>query len=88
MFSFTEDERGYLTEMRAITTNAQGQEILVGLTLEETAFYMCHTHQESTGKYNHGSNEQYLTLHDKHEAARHGILGAEIYLRNESPSLH
>jgi hypothetical protein len=42
MFAFTDDERARLNEMRAITTNAQGQEVRVGLTEEETAFYMAH----------------------------------------------
>ena len=43
MFSFTDDERTFLIEMRALSTDTNGDEILVGLTLEETAFYMNHS---------------------------------------------
>ena len=88
MFSFTDDERAYLTEMRAITTDAIGNEVLVGLTLEETAFYMDHARQFGTGERDHRNADRYLELHDKHEAARLGVLGAEIYLRNEDPPRH
>ena len=41
MFSFTDDERTFLIEMRALSTDTNGDEILVGLTL--TAFYMNHS---------------------------------------------
>ena len=70
MFSFTDDERAYLTEMRAITTDAIGNEVLVGLTLEETAFYMDHARQFVTGERDHRNADRYLELHEKHEAAR------------------
>jgi hypothetical protein len=88
MFSFTNDERAYLTEMRSITTDTNGNEILVGLTLEETAFYMGRARQFLTGDRDRHNADRYLELHDKHEAARFGVLGAEIYLRNENPPLH
>ena len=88
MVSFTESERIFFTEMRAITTNSQGQEVLVGLTLEETSFYISHSRQASTEVHSYVENAKYLALVDKHEAARHGVLSAEIYLRNENPSRH
>lgn len=88
MFSFTNDERAHLTEMRAITTDINGHEILVGLTLEETAFYMNHSRQFLTGDRDRHNAERYLELHNKHEAARFAVLGAEIYRRNENPQLH
>jgi hypothetical protein len=88
MFSFTEDERAYLTEMRKITTDARGNEVLVGLTLEETDFYINHTRQRITGEDNQRNGGKYLDLHEKHERARLEILGAEIYLRDENPTLH
>lgn len=88
MFTFTNDERAYLTEMRAITTDTNGIEFLVGLTLEETAFYMGHARKFLTGDRDRHKADRYLELHDKHEAARFDVLGAEIYLRNENPPLH
>lgn len=88
MFSFTYDERANLTEMRAITTDASGKEVLVGLTLEETAFYMDHTRQRSAGKHDHRNDDRYLELHDKHDGARLSVIGAEIFLRNENPTFH
>lgn len=40
MFEFTEDERVYLKGMHAMSSHSQGREVLVGLTIEETAIYM------------------------------------------------
>ncbi len=88
MFSFTDDERAYLTEMRKITTDTRGNEVLVGLTLEETEFYINHTRQRITGEDNRCNGDKYLELHEKHERVRLEILGTEIYLRDENPTLH
>jgi hypothetical protein len=84
MFSFTENERAYLNEMRAIITDPDGNEILTSLTMEETVFYMDYTRQFRTGKYDQRHTGRYLKLHDKHEAARLGALGIEQYLRKVS----
>jgi hypothetical protein len=40
MFTFTEDERACLGWTRGITQDQQGRAVLVGLTLEETDFYI------------------------------------------------
>jgi hypothetical protein len=88
MFSFTDDERAYLSEMRAMSTDASGNEILVGLTLEETAFYMNYTRKRLTGEHDHQHGERYLELHDKHEQARLEVLGTEIHLRTEKTTFH
>jgi hypothetical protein len=88
MFAFTDDERARLNEMRAITTNAQGQEVLVGLTEEETAFYMAHTRGFLSEERDRDGKARYLELHEKHERARFTVLGAEHVLRTENPSRH
>ena len=88
MFSFTDDERAHLTEMRAISTDSNGIEILVGLTIEETAFYMNYTRGRVAGNNDHFGGEKYLQLHDKHEQARLEVLGTEIHLRTEKPTFH
>ena len=40
MFTLTDDERTSLGWMRAITQDPQGRAVLVGLTFEETDFYV------------------------------------------------
>jgi hypothetical protein len=82
---FSDAERAYLTEMRALTTDAQGREHLVGLTLEETAWYMGFVRDEATGRHR-DDGDRYLELHEKHELARFDILGAEHALRHDKPT--
>lgn len=86
MFAFTDRERARLSEFRAITTDAQGREILVGLTLEETAFYMAHVRAAVTGQPDRAGKKKYVELNKKHERARLQVLGAEIELRNDKPT--
>lgn len=88
MFKFTDDERCYLNEMRAITTDTTGNEVLVGLNLEETKWYMKYSRDFLSGNQSSKNKNYYLELHEKHEKARLEILGAEIYIRNESPLVH
>jgi hypothetical protein len=51
MLIFTDADRTHLTEMCAITTNSQGQEVLVGLTLKETEFYMEYSRQRMADSF-------------------------------------
>lgn len=89
MFTFTESERAYLSEMRAITTDGHGREVLVGLTLEETAWYVAYSKARLTGEHREPEDgKEYLELYDKHERARLQVLGAEIEARNENPTRH
>lgn len=88
MFTFTDAERIQLNEDRAITKNAGGQEVLVGLTEEETAFYMVHVRGFRTGVRDHEGRARYLELNRKHEHARFAVLGAEHALRTENPPRH
>lgn len=88
MFEFTDDERAHLNEMHAITTNSAGQELLVGLNEEETAFYMQYCREFAVGRRHREDSKRYLELHDKREKARFAVLGAEIELRNENPPRH
>jgi len=41
-FEFTDEERAQFREMRDISTDAQGREVLVGLTHDETEEFMLH----------------------------------------------
>jgi len=54
-------------EMQGITTDAEGDEILVGLTFDETVFYMAFVRNSAE---QHDGGARYLELHDKHERAR------------------
>lgn len=87
MFEFTENERIYLKEMRAISTDAQGMEVLVGLTIEETAFYMARSRAFLSGNRHRDNRDKYLALHEKHERARLEVIGTEHYVRTENPSI-
>lgn len=88
MFKFTDDEINHLKEMRAITTDSDGNEVLVGLTLEETEKYMAHSRAFLSRDRDFENRELYLKLREKHEKARLEVIGSEIYIRNENPSKH
>ena len=88
MFEFTEAERAHKTEMRAITKDSQGREVLVGLTFDETAFYMSFSRKFLSGDQDSEDSEVYLELHEKHEHARFEVIGAEHILRTENPPRH
>ena len=88
MSVFTEKDRTFLTELRAITKDAQGREVLVGLTEQETAFYMEYSRRRLKGEGDPSGRDRYLELSEKHELARLSILGAEQQLRTENPSRH
>lgn len=77
MTIFSAAERAHLIEMRAISTDSQGREVLVGLTFEETDFYMNYLRDKSDSSM----KQRYLKLYEKHESARLAVLIAEKELR-------
>ena len=87
MFTFTDDERASLGWMRGIAQDPEGRAVLVGLTFEETDFYITYRRKYLTPGRDRDREHQrrYLELHRKHEIARLEVLGREIHLRNESP---
>lgn len=88
MSIFTDADRAYLSEVRAITKDNQGREVLVGLTEEESAFYMQYVRRPLQGDHEREDSRRHLELHDKRERARLSILGAEHELRTEKPPRH
>jgi len=86
MSIFTDADRTSLVEMRALTTDSAGREVLVGLTFEETVFYMEYTNKRMQGYKDRPNSKRYLQLHEKHELARLEVLGTEIFVRNEKPT--
>jgi hypothetical protein len=86
MFTFTDDERASLGWMRGISQDSQGRAVLVGLTLEETNFYITYRRKFFTPERDRDREHQkrYLELHRKHEIARLEVVGTEIDLRNKN----
>jgi hypothetical protein len=87
MFEFSDQERAWHTEMRGISTDEHGREVLVGLTMEETVFYMSRARNRASGVRNSDPDNRtcFLGLHQKHELARLQVIGAEIELLRENP---
>jgi hypothetical protein len=85
---FTEQERASFGWMRGITQDSEGRPVLIGLTFEETDFYITYRRKFLTPERDRNREHQrlYLELHRKHEIARLQLLGAEIVLRNENPT--
>jgi hypothetical protein len=71
----------FLTEMRGIVTELEGEQVLVGLTATETAEYFLLVERRDAGEQ--GFDDRWLELHDKHEQARHRIILAEAELRTD-----
>jgi len=78
----------YLNEIRAIGKDDEGDEVLVGLTVKETSFYINYIEKRLLDEDDPNDAGTYLKLHEKHEKARLSVLGAEIVLHNEKPSIH
>jgi hypothetical protein len=81
MFAFTDEERADLLELSAISTDGRGHEVLVGLTLDETALLM--DYRRSIHKELDLSPEnrtRYRPLMAKHLVACNRIFEAERYL--------
>ena len=88
MVELGDSERAYMVEMRMLTTDALGQETMVGLTPDEADFYILYARARGSGSGSHDaeSRDRYLELHDKHERARLTLLMAENELRIDRPT--
>ncbi len=92
MFRFTDAERESLSWFSALSTDGDGNEVLVGLTLRETEELMLHRRQiaaalEGTPR-DHANKRYYNALNEKHGVARLGVLGAQIQIERENPPKH
>jgi len=88
MLKITDAERAYFDEMRCLTTDSEGREVLVGLTSEETNTYLALSGNLAAEASDPDGRNTYLALHDKHERARLEVLGAEHIVRTENPPRH
>jgi hypothetical protein len=85
-----EKYRTYLEEMRALAKDAEGREILVGLSFEETAEVHRYIERRDAPNFPFGPGdnelgEKYLELNEKHEIARQRVLEAEREKGFENP---
>lgn len=87
MFEFTAIERASLNEMRSITTDGQGREVLVGLDYTETEQFMNRRRRCAAGLRDDEGRAAWLALARRHDLARLQVLGAEIALRNDKTSM-
>ena len=90
MLDLNDGERAYMQEMRILSTDRNGNEVMVGLSLEETLRMLEHNRRFLSGDRdrNESSRDDYLRLHEKHERARLQVLGAENELRNLKGDIH
>ena len=81
MLNLTDGERHYLQETRALGRDADGNEVFVGLTLEESErfHFLSNPHRQSSSE----EYDEYLKLHDKHEIARMQVLAVDHLKRTE-----
>ncbi len=75
--------RAYLTEIRALSTDEDGNELFVGLTAKESVWYQNYVQESFDGMANRvqESELKYLALHDKHEEMRRTVLAGESLMR-------
>jgi hypothetical protein len=87
MIEFTDEERALLSEMRALTTDDEGREVLRGLTREETEFYVTYTRSHASGNRDRKpvTRARFQELYQKHERVRLQAIMDENYLRRENP---
>jgi hypothetical protein len=71
--------------MRCLTTNEHGQEVLVGLNVEETEFYVTYLRTRGSGRHTFTDQDPFLELREKHERAWHQVLHADNQLRIDNP---
>ena len=78
--------RAYLEEMRALTTDDTGREVFVGLSREESEEFAHLT--ELLQNQSDIERRRYLELHEKHEAIRVQVVGAEAEARTSPGQKH
>ncbi len=88
MIDFSDDERAYLFEMRRLTKDSQGMEVFVGLTRDETVFYVAYSKKSLLRQEDPQEISRYLELQQKHERARLSVIDAEAEIRSSNPRRH
>lgn len=83
MLEFQPGAREYLSQIRALSTDKDENVVFVGLTAKESAWYASYLEESFSGIADRSEEcqDKYLTLLDRHEAARQAAIA------NEAPSL-
>ncbi|WP_062204242.1 hypothetical protein [Aureimonas sp. AU12] len=76
----TDGEREFLEGMRAITIDAGGHEIFVGLTAEESPIYLALSRRDQKGELTGTELDRFRELHARHETARGAIVDGKAPL--------
>ena len=85
MLDITAGEREYLTEMRSLSIDARGNEILVGLNVEDSKVYLDYANARLLDQHpDDDARDRYLELHEKHERVRLAVIVAEAEARNDT----
>jgi len=91
--NLTEDEESYFREMRALSTDAGGRLILVGLSVEESIWFVEYHRDDlafrtgqRNGRHSPDERRKHQELYDRHEFNRMSVIGAEHVLRTENPT--
>ena len=66
----TDVDRLWRTNARSLTTDSQGRETLIGLTFEESVWYLDYEKRRSSGELRRGPQDVRRRDHDQHEALR------------------
>ncbi|MFA7668572.1 MAG: hypothetical protein WCX93_04415 [Burkholderiaceae bacterium] len=84
MLTLQPGARAYLTEIRALSTDEDGNVLFVGLTAKESVWYQEYLQASFAGTADRAveSEEKYLALHDKHEEMRRTVLASESLMRS------
>ncbi len=80
MLEFQPGARAYLLTIRALSTDGDGNDVFVGMTLKESTWYQQYLDESFYGDADRtdGSQEKYLSLQDKHESARLAVIAEEL----------
>lgn len=90
MLDLEPGEREFMMEMRMLSTDRDGQEILVGLTHAESLRFLTYSRNRLKPDRDHDpeSEDDHEDLQSRHEMARLRVLAAEAELRLDKPMRH
>jgi hypothetical protein len=74
MFRFREDEATFFSGRRAVAKDEQGRDVLIGLTYEQTEFYIACLRRRHLPMPQRASVQRFFALHGKHEFQREARL--------------
>ncbi|MHB0775386.1 hypothetical protein [Halomonas sp. WWR20] len=70
----TQEERDYMGELRMLTTDSQDNEVIVGLSRDESTRYIESNRVFLAGDGGNLDINDYMALQEKHERARMGAI--------------